>query len=135
VTNCGAAGARLFDVRGMVSDDAIATLFPHKQNAPYEWEMTERSFVHVATVWRRVARRSSREQHYEESALKMLHGAFSRGRISKDVWGSFARNATQPFRDGAKLLPPYSRVAAFARDVYCSTKDVVPCDFGPIRPA
>ena len=133
VTNCGAAGARLFDVRDTVSDDAIATLFPLGQNAPYEWEMTERSFVHVATVWRRVARRSWREQRYEESALKMLHGAFSRGRISKDGWRSFALNATKPFRDGGKLLAPYGRVAAFARDVYCSTKGM-PCDFGPIQP-
>ena len=134
VTNCGAAGARLFDVRDTVSDDAIATLFPLGQNAPYEWEMTERSFVHVATVWRRVARRSWREQRYEESALKMLHGAFSRGRISKDGWRSFALNATKPFRDGGKLLAPYGRVAAFARDVYCSTKDEERCDFGPIQP-
>lgn len=112
VKNCDAPDAVRFDaVSAGVSDYAIEQLWPTVVPAPYNWEMTERSFLHVANVWRTAGRRvlaklsplwktknsgavHGQAARYEAQALRLLRAAMARGRVSEAALDAFVSNSS-----------------------------------------
>jgi hypothetical protein len=95
VANCSSPDAIRFDaVSAAVPAHVILKRWPPTLGQPYNWEMTPRSYLHVAHVWRNAARAQGSMPHFERSRLEraaivLLRQATARGRLSHDAYAQF----------------------------------------------